>query len=86
MPSVWDHDLWADIYDVPDPITKNTIAQLYRLILDMRESDVLAQKVAAAINKERRLALTFVQKTVGLAFGVLLAVDTGVHLYQALGG
>lgn len=83
-PGLWEHDAWERIYAIPDGSTKIAVAHLYRLILDMRESDVLAQKIAAAVNKERRLALTLVQKSFVLLFSLVLATDTAVHLYQSL--
>lgn len=82
MKGLWDHDLWADLYDIPDPVTKNVVAQLYRLVLDMRESDILAQKIAAAVNRERAIVLTNVQKAFALLFSLIIAADTAVHLYQ----
>lgn len=80
MPSIWDHDLWQEIYDVQDPISKNVFVNLYRLILDMREGDVLAQKVADRINKRDRLVLTWTQKIIGTGMSILVAVDTYFHI------
>lgn len=85
MPSVWDHDLWQDISNVQDQQTKSVLVGIYRLILDMRESDVLAQKVADRINKRDKLVLSIGQKVFGAIVSAILTTDTILHIKSALG-
>lgn len=81
MPNnLWDHDLWQDIYSIQDAETKRAVIRLYRLVLDMRESDVLAQKVADAVSRRDKLILTVGQKVVVLAGSFLILVDTALHI------
>lgn len=82
MPGIWDHDLWADIYDIPDPITKNVVIQMYRLILDMRNSDILADAVARKVNTERKFVLSIGAKVWGVVVSLLIATDTIVHILK----
>lgn len=82
MPSIWDHDLWQEIYDIPDPLVKNVCVNLYRLVLDMRNADVLAAKIADQVNKDRRFVLTGVQKFGGFILGALILADTISHFFH----
>ena len=74
---VWDYDLWQEIYDIPDPLVRNVVVSIYRLILDMRESDVLAQKVADKVNRRDTVRLTLFQKGIGILVA-LVAVAGGI--------
>jgi hypothetical protein len=75
VPSVWDHDLWQEIYAIHDPEIKAVLASLYRLILDMRESDVLADKISARVNQDRKIALSVGAKVWGALLGAAILVD-----------
>lgn len=85
-PGLWDHDAWERIYAIRDGPTRVAVAHLYKLILDMRESDVLAKKIAAAVNSERRLVLTGVQRFFAFLFALAIGVDAAVHLWQVTHG
>lgn len=85
--SIWDHDLWRDIYSIKDPEIQRAFIGLYRLILDMRNSDVLAEAVAAKVNaanaaseKKRRATeafrLTAFQKIVATLVGATVLADS----------
>jgi hypothetical protein len=77
---LWDHDLWSEIYAIHDTQTRQAIADLYRLVLAMRNDDVLAQKIAAAVNARDKLVLTTVQKVIGGIATALIVLDTVLHL------
>lgn len=83
---LWEHDLWQQIYDVPEPVTKNTLAHLYRLILDMRENDVMAQRIAAAIGNrtEKRWKKWHVFGAIGMGF--LLAAGEIITIIKTVTG
>jgi hypothetical protein len=72
MASLWDHDLWQEIYEIEDAKTKQAIADLYRLLLDIRETDVLAAKIALKVDAEKHLILTRGQKVLSGLFAVLI--------------
>lgn len=82
-PSVWDHDLWQEIYGVPDPLTRNVLVNMYRLILDMRESDILAEKVADRVNARRRMEFTLFQKVGAGVFAVVVAFGPAILVKYA---
>lgn len=79
MPSIWDHDLWQEIYDIPEVKTRTACADLYRLILDMRDTEVFAKAVADKVNAQRQVNFSKRQKIVGTIFGVLVSV---AEIYQ----
>lgn len=60
---------------MPDTATKTVIADLYRLVLDMRESDVLATQIAAQIVKDRKFGLTIGARIWGAAVSAAVIVD-----------
>lgn len=79
--SVWDHDLWQEIYDISDPKTRNACADIYRLILDMHNSDVLASKIADKVNHDRKVMFSRKQKITGAVFAFLVGAS---QIYQAI--
>lgn len=78
--SIWDHDLWADVYAVSDSQTKKVLVQLYRLVLDMRNNDVLAQQIADKVSRRDKLILSVGVKVWGVIFTGLLVADTILHI------
>lgn len=80
MPSIWDHDLWADIYAVKDAETQRILIRLYRLILDMHNKDVLSEQIAHALKGERKIYLSIGQKIGGFILAVLLAADAAANI------
>lgn len=83
--SVWDHDLWEMIYELPDKSTKDVAAHLYRLILDMRNNDVLAQKIASAVNVRNQRHWKLWHKAliatgaIVMLIGNIISIAHGVH-------
>lgn len=82
---LWEHDLWQDIYSINDAETKRAMVRLYRLVLDMRNDEVLAAKIAEGIRKRDKLLLTTGQKIFTGIGAFLLCLDTALHLKQVLG-
>lgn len=82
MPTIWDHDLWSDLYAIDDPEIKTVTIRLYRLILDMHNKDVLAEQIASALKGERKLILSSSQRVVVLLFNALLAADLVTRLFH----
>lgn len=80
MPSIWDHDLWADIYAVEDEQSRIVLIRLYRLTLDMHNKDILAEQIAHALKGERKIYLSITQKIGAGILGVLLATDAAIHI------
>lgn len=80
--SIWDHDLWQDIYSISDADTKVVAVNLYRLILDIRNREVEADNVArrvradrAAEQHDRTVKLTTFQKVIGILVGSTVFAD-----------
>ena len=72
---LWEHDLWADVYGVHDAQLRHLLVQLYRLILDMRNDDVLAQKIASAIHHQAQVRFTAAQKAGATLVGLIALAD-----------
>lgn len=79
--SIWDHDLWADIYKVENP-TQIVLVRMYRLILDMHDKDILAEQIALALKGERKLILSGAQKFAAGIMSVIITLDTIAHIFH----
>lgn len=80
--SIWDHDLWEDIYNTKDIHLQLLLVRMYRLILDMHNKDVLGQQIAHALKGERKLYLSAGQKIGGFIMALLLFADTLSHIFH----
>lgn len=80
--SIWDHDLWEDIYNTRDIHLQLLLVRMYRLILDMHNKDILSEQIAHALKGERKLYFSTGQKLGGLVMGILLSVDTVAHIFH----
>lgn len=81
--SIWDHDLWQNIYSIQDADARTVCIALYRLILDMRNDEVLAAAVAKRIHAEhvarendRTFKLTAFQKIIAILGGSVVLADS----------
>ena len=79
---IWNHDLWQDIYSINDAETKRVMVRLYRLVLDMRNDEVLAAKIAEGIRKRDTLVLSWGQKIIGALLSALIVTDTLLHIFK----
>jgi len=82
MPTIWDHDLWSDIYAIDDPETKTVFIRMYKLVLDMHNKDVMSEQIAHALKGERKLYLSLGQKAFAIITSLFVAVDAIAHLFH----
>lgn len=85
---LWDEDLWTELDVITDPVVRNVLRKLYRMILEMYSADQLAkavaEKVSEEVNAHNRHVWTIGQKSGAFFVGLLVALDTALSIVHML--
>jgi hypothetical protein len=77
----WNEDIWTEIDGITDPATRSAFRRLYRMILEMYDSQRLAKQVAQEINKQNGVKFTRREKTIALFLASLTTASALVNIF-----